>query len=608
MLVAAFVAAAGVYTSGNSRMASRQQGIDQLVVATDSCMELAFATWKAAIAAKSFRAPLTTDLTGIKPSAMASTHSGWAKAGITFPQLTIDTVDSSGAHVDPDAKGALTPESTQNVDGYPGWTGFTYYYKVDATAASTKFGSNGTPLKVHVTRYFQYTQMPLFQAAIFYENKLEIHPGSPMTVTGLVHTNSDLWAQGFSTLQFMNNVSYVNSFHEGADQSVRFGWDGQNAGSFPPASQQITWADGATSSTSNSMSMQLRKVSKIDPFGGTSTSNNGLRAIIDVPPPGDTSDQKIYNNASLYVTFDSTKQNKGITVTAANGISLTNSDIQNVANAVSMGGTIYDQREKTNVSVTTIDVAKLNIATGADPAPTPPATPLPPAPAGSLRAKNGTGIPLFNGVIYIQDLQTKAGKKNSVPGTIRLQNARSIPVDMTFATPNPIYVQGDFNTGGTSPSQVPSNLGNPHGSAPHVAPGYSQASVAIMADSITVLSNNWNDANSAGALSGRVATATTINAAFLAGDVPSNLNNNGYASGGAHNFPRLLENWSSVDFTYWGSMFEAFYSTEFTGTWGTGAVYSWPNRRWNFEPQFLNRPPPGSPQGLMYSRGRWERN
>ena len=118
-----------------------------------------------------------------------------------------------------------------------------------------------------------------------------------------------------------------------------------------------------------------------------------------------------------------------------------------------------------------------------------------------------------------------------------------------------------------------------------------------MADAVTILSNSWTDNNSGAALSSRNATATTVNTAILAGDVPSNANGDGIASGGAHNFPRFLENWDSVNFTYYGSLVEAFHSNKFTGSWQTNNVYHWPNRLWNFDTVFLQKQPPGVPTG-----------
>ena len=85
------------------------------------------------------------------------------------------------------------------------------------------------------------------------------------------------------------------------------------------------------------------------------------------------------------------------------------------------------------------------------------------------------------------------------------------------------------------------------------------------------------------------------------------LTNNSAASGGAHNFPRFLENWSGDNFTYHGSMCELYASTHFTGTYGKANVYSPPNRRWFFDANFLSTPPPGNLRATTYKRGQWVR-
>ena len=87
--------------------------------------------------------------------------------------------------------------------------------------------------------------------------------------------------------------------------------------------------------------------------------------------------------------------------------------------------------------------------------------------------------------------------------------------------------------------------------------------------------------------------------------MPSNLNGNGYASGGAHNFPRFLEFWYNQNFTYYGSLVEAFRSEKYTGTWRTKNVYYWPNRMWNFDTNFTNHQPPGVLSGIQFTRGGW---
>ena len=50
-----------------------------------------------------------------------------------------------------------------------------------------------------VRRVFQKQQLSPWNFAIFYVDPLEIHPGPLFTVTGWVHTNSDLYT-GHSTL------------------------------------------------------------------------------------------------------------------------------------------------------------------------------------------------------------------------------------------------------------------------------------------------------------------------------------------------------------------------------------------------------------------------
>jgi hypothetical protein len=224
------------------------------------------------------------------------------------------------------------------------------------------------------------------------------------------------------------------------------------------------------------------------------------------------------------------------------------------------------------------------------------------------------GISGFNGVLYIKDIA--AGKNG-----IRLKNGANLAGDLTVVSDNAIYVQGDYNTGwggaGAThdPNYVPSNDngGNTNGTESPIVAGYTKKSAAVIADAVMILSNNWNDANSSKTIGSRVATPTTVNAAIMAGNVPTNYNNNGLASGGAHNFPRFLEGWYNsgtqtyVDFTYYGSMVQAFASKSFTGGWRTGNVYIWPNRKWNYEDQFNTNPPPGTVSATKFSRGRWER-
>jgi hypothetical protein len=128
---------------------------------------------------------------------------------------------------------------------------------------------------------------------------------------------------------------------------------------------------------------------------------------------------------------------------------------------------------------------------------------------------------------------------------------------------------------------------------------------AIMADSINVLSGNWNDANSTNSsTSSRQATATTINAAFLAGTASTGSEGaiGGAYSGGLENFPRFHERWTSVLLTYRGSLVSLGSPLHVNGPW-TAQSYNPPNRDWNYDTSFNNAAnlPPITPR-FVYLR------
>ncbi len=646
MVVAAivsFLSIAALITSQFGRYTARQQGVSDEATCCDAALEYAYAQWKIAatpVILNGKPGPAVQDCTpnsGTSPAtenvmmtAFNQMYGAFANSGVTCDQLSIEACDLNGNVLvppQPNASGSKIDYTdkpvglgNQSVAGYPGWHGTTYNYKATAkvsynqanqasasllrphmginSAGKDNNGKNVYDTSMTAVRYFQVTSLPLFQAAIFYENKLEIHPGSVMTVTGLVHSNGDLWAQGFDKLQFNKNVSYVGSFHQDADSSVYYGWDGYFQKYFPPDSQQVTWANGNTYANPVGSTSQLNQVSTIDPFGGAIQTGNGLRQIIEVPTAatsGIDPQQIAYNNATVRITVNTSLANTDpsrIVITDNTGAALPLATDAVVR--LALGGstpstsTITDMREGTsNVKLTNLDMGILSTAVG--------------------------------GLVYIHDV---APTTSSTRTGIRLKNGGRLGTDISVASDGGVYIQGDFNTGnpnGGNGSIVPSN----NTSDPNYAAGtgspqtadYTRHSTAVMADAVTILSNNWQDGNSGNTLAGvyggstttgREATPTTVNTAILAGDVPSNTYA-GIASGGAHNFPRFLENWTGKNFTYYGSLVEAFKSEKYTGYWQTGNVYTWPNRMWNYDTNFDTHPPPGVISGIKFMRGRWQR-
>jgi len=163
------------------------------------------------------------------------------------------------------------------------------------------------------------------------------------------------------------------------------------------------------------------------------------------------------------------------------------------------------------------------------------------------------------------------------------------PQGLTVASENPVYVQGNYNACGLPTASCNSNGFN----------GSNHRSAAIIADAVTLLSRNWNDANSFNTPhnhAARTAATTWYRMGVISGkgiNFPFP-NNNGldaanYGSdGGAHNFMRFVENWGSAIFNYRGSMISLFTSRQSVGTWKCCRnVYSPPDRSVAFDEEFL---------------------
>ena len=153
---------------------------------------------------------------------------------------------------------------------------------------------------------------------------------------------------------------------------------------------------------------------------------------------------------------------------------------------------------------------------------------------------------------------------------------------LAITSENPVYIQGDYN-------------------APGGAFGASCAGAAsVLADAVTLLTNNWNDANSFWStydLNGRAGTTTSYRLAIAAGKGISFTRPTGYTTyqdfgtdGGVHNFLRYIEGLGSATLNYRGSIISLYFNRQATGTYKDGTsntVYSPPTRGYLFDTDFL---------------------
>jgi len=571
-ITSGFVAVALNVTSNTGRLSDRSRDYAAASSAAEGAVEYAFGLWKKRIA--------------VNNRALTTTEANAALTGPAFPGLAyapsvesgplrIDALDEFGAPV------ATPTPVTIDLASYPGWRGRTFSYLAKAKLMQT----SGYNFRVGVKRRFQYSEVPLFQAMFFFEHNIEIYRAAGMVVSGLVHTNSAAYLSGQAgaDLTFQDQVSYVLSYSDNTDPPYANTWSGWQANA---------WRDPIYSNGGESQ--QLHQVSRMEPLGtepsavvdtaDANPNNDGMRELIETANSGSTdppefSKRRMSNKAGVVVDINGTT----VTVTGQNGTTLTTAQNTAIRAAVSTKVAVYDQREGKSMDVSTVDVS-------------------------ALRTTINGGISGFNNVIYIKD-RTTTGTN---PKAIRLKNGGQLPNNgLTVASENPVYIQGDYNTGTTTnPNSVPANgSGNASNTASPVVSGYTRKPAAVLADAVTFLSNNWADANASLSLTNRPASNTTYNVAIMGGFMPSGHqpasgSQYGY-SGGANNFARFLENWDGDYCTYYGSMVELYQSKVATGEWDTGVIYRPPLRRWNFDINYRSVAPPGSPDAVSWSRGTW---
>ena len=573
-LLAGFVALAIDYTSNIGRNAQRDRVFNDAVEIGDGAISEAFAAWRQICKTSSSPAPPTSAFSAIPTPSPGNfpmvsnftitTGPDTTPSTYTVSNFKIQAVDPliTLSSVSPPVSALPTASAPPNCTG-PGTGTFSYFYlgSADVTLPATK----GT-LTARVRRIFEKRYTSPWNWAMMYGGDLELHPAAALTLNGWVHSNGDMYVGNGSasatpspTLTLTDRLTYQGNYTLGFESN-----DTAHAGqtymaspttpaSLPPGHEQFYSLFG----------WDITQFNTTD----SNPNNDGYQELISKPNNSYTdpfANQRLYNQA--YTLADG-NGNYGIVVNvdASNNItvgyagttyssepsgngSAKKINYDAVIASVHPNYTFQDNREQATVRVVNFDISQFIAA----------------------------GTKTWNGIIYINDTSATS----SIHRAVRIVNGSKLPAGgLTVVSPNPVYVQGDFNTGSTSSSQPPSNSGDP--TNPTVS-GYNRLPASIMADAITLLSSAWNDANSGGNLNSRTASNTTVNAALVAGNVPTGTNGSTY-SGGGENFVRFLEDWTSKTFTYYGSMICPFASLQGIGAWGSANVYLAPSEYWYFD-------------------------
>jgi hypothetical protein len=520
-------------------------------------------------------------------------------------------------------------------------------------------GSFSLPATTNQQRFFRLAPMlPIFQYAIFYNMDLEIATASVLNIQGPVFSDGGLWS-GSTVLTFASTVSAAGVVTNSANDPFCAGYNGSGKSTYLLPGQPVSNAPPLSvfslndytnpaaaeaflnlpptnymlgTSNAFSASGQLYLANKADLFvtnysrgtnWGWSGANHPLGAPLAVyyQDAANAPNYLAWVTNDFYVVSNSYLSTRAIFVT--NYVPIPASFAQNFQFTNGVTTIRYTNTSAPQIGTNVVLYMGYSFLTnvlfydwregwngGSGPPKKVYAVQL------DLQAYNNwmTNTAVNGGSVYNnQCLMSKAHPLDSIyiynnalftPTTlpaVRVMNGKGLPPQdgsfgFTLATPMPLYVLGDYNATNTSGTSINQN------SVIHTEPA------ALMADAITVLSDNWVDTNNFSKhTGGPSATQTTINTACLEGIVPSNTNNlasnaNGY-SGGVENFLRLLENWSSVHLWYNGSIVVMFPSQYATNCWQqNGNYYTAASRFWAFNTNFLNAAdlPPLTPTVVNY--------
>lgn len=525
---------------------------------------------------------------------------------------------------------------------FTGLTAMSSKYQIITTVANTS-SRFGIPVNFGVEIAMQ--NIPLFQFAMFCETDLEINPGSAMTIGGVVHGNRDIYISGSSVI-FSNDVSATGVIYQGErkDSSTAtvgtYTYDGVKTNGV--SYQRIPVGTNQTELVTN-QEANVRAILEIppddEPYGYNSVGTN-----------------RYYNKADLILKITDTNVIAQSARYRGNSTILTNFS----SNILNTNLFFYDWRESSYMKSTGLDVGNLktylestnslqlsallggsNVSTLyivdlRDPNAY---TVTPKLGTNAMSATSYTDLPTnYVDILVVSNVAASGNTKpvtNTYYGTITnthsypkyrwaaitgfqyttnsdeyttnfayttepaivLTNGATLPESgLTIATPDPVYVWGNYNVS-TNGTTFYTNTAD----TSHTRPS------AILCDAITLLSANFTTsyATNSSKSSRTVSAPITVNSAMLTGNVPTI--EGGAYSGGFENFLRLLEDWSKVTLYYNGSMITMFESQIADGRWN-GNVYGVPkSRAFTFDKNFLNteKLPKSTPQLNSFAQGKW---
>lgn len=488
---------------------------------------------------------------------------------------------------------------------------------------------------------FRSRLVPLFQFAIFFNKDLEFDNTATLDLVGPVHANGNIFLDsGNGGGTFLHIGGQVTS-----SQTI---YRGQKSQNYCGGTVNVDGLSGTPLSVACGGTRQALTSADLTPWQGQMRQNVPAVTVPDVSSIQPVPDSLYWSQADVRIVL---KPNNPVGWSAelqnASGATTVSSTVLTALcpGTLTSSNTFLDNREakywatvdatKNNKRLLDVNMSLLTNCISAN--------------SVALGVTPYTGTSSDKGLVYyftVKDGGISQGTGANNYG-IRLYNGANLHrtsgsgrVDkgLTVVSDQAMIVQGDYNT----TNKVPA---------------------AIMADSMNVLSNNWNtpttcgnftgtstpaywaptlsgytsnialaavgDAKSTSPMTCRLASNTVVNAAVLAGTDTSGYTNDvpateggldaGTQSGGVHNMMRFQEDWGGnggvlptpAIYTYKGSLVSLGRPQHVRGIFAVGGtVYQPPRRNWSFDTDFrdASKLPPLSPRFVYIKQDNFVRN
>lgn len=429
-----------------------------------------------------------------------------------------------------------------------GMKAFSRPYHINSTAIDSSHST-----AVTVQHHFEVVFVPIYQFGIFYDEDLEIAPGTPFGPLGRIHSNHNIYLQSTPPIRIESYVTAHGNIYHGPKTGSGLA---QSSGdvlimgsdnNFHSMKNSTGWLDASDGHWYDSAAARWGGHVQDAAFGlellnlPFESSTSGPHKLIErydaTNNPNSLEGKaslKIVDGQAYYDIGGGTWSNVTAPLMAAGFMSET---------------IFHDKREGQDVTAINVKLDSL---------------------------KTTSYLP-SNGIIYFCD------SRSGLHG-LRLTDAQDIGIPMTIASLNPVYTQGNVNNVNKKP-------------------------MSIIADAVTVLSANWNDNPSQAAsntVNGRPAVSTTVNFSVCAGHIATGSGGGTY-SGGAENLIRLLEDWGGRTLTFRGSLTSLWESQMAVHPWSS-SYFVPPTRDFAFDPDLVDvaNMPPGTPTVRAFIRWGWK--